>query len=996
MNKKVMSALFIGMMINILFVGINIIDTGANRTSFSDIENESASLLTQEKSKTLDNTDEKFNCFTDEEKTKTNYDSIPVTRSPPDAPEPKGYEPVIYEPFSVQKVYPTADIAKSTSRSINKIYVLVDSSIYSSLGTYLTRYASDLENWTTYTAVIYQGSWGTPVDVRTFLQDGWKNNGTVGALLVGNIPAAWFEIANDYGVYGYASFPIDLFYADLDGNWVDAQTTPPMQAGVYDDHTGTVAPDIYVGRLKGSASLIQNYFNKNHAYRIGTLSLPHKALVYIDDDWIPWADEWSNNVGLVYSDRTLVKDGATTNAVNYKTRLTQDYEWIHLAAHSWADEHVFGPGGDGSQGSVPYTDIQSIDPHCFFYNLFCCSAARYTETNCIGNTYIFTNTYGLAVVGSTKTGSMLDLNYFYSPLQTKTIGESFKDWFTATGESDRSWFYGMTVLGDPTLSPTYTPVPFHDVGVFNLSVPKYLEVRKEIVISANISNIGQNDESNLIVQHTVNGEKVNETTVSFLGAGDTTKVNFTWKVNFRGEYQTGIQVKPVAEEDGSLLSNNYNNTTATAFDYFFYDDMELGINGWTHQNLTGTYDSWELGTPSLVPVPYSGKNCWATNLTESYKDLEDSVLVTKPLTLKGVSATLTFWHYGDWEDTATNWDGGIVELWDGSTWTQITPVDGYDAVLRSTNPLGEVEAFCYDTNTWIKEKFILDAYIDKTVQIRFHVGTDSSNNARGWFIDDFLLYGVVSPSPPVNVVAEVYEDNITLRWDASPTNGVDHYDIYVATTTDGFDFGTPDAQTNTNVWNHTNATKDGNNYFYIVRAVDKDGFSSMDSNLAVKYVTLLYQGWNFISIPKNSSFETAEDLASVIENCTHVGMWNTSKSSFDMHKKGASENNFKIIHSVGYLVYVNSTSNLISAGRAAYNEVIHLETGWNSIGWNNSTKTKAENLCQSISNCTAVAYWNSTLGRFIVHPVGTNISNFDVEMGGGYFVYVTTSSTWKY
>ncbi|MCG2827205.1 MAG: hypothetical protein L6265_11505, partial [Thermoplasmatales archaeon] len=417
---------------------------------------------------------------------------------------------------------------------------------------------------------------------------------------------------------------------------------------------------------------------------------------------------------------------------------------------------------------------------------------------------------------------------------------------------------------------------------------------------------------------------------------------------------------------------------------------------WTHQKLTGTYyDSWELGLPSPVPAPHSDTNCWATGLTKNYENIEDSVLVTEPLTLEGVSATLTFWHYGDWEDTATNWDGGIVEIWDGSVWTQITPVDGYDAVLRSTNPLGEVEAFCYDTNTWVQEKFVLDAYTGKTVQIRFHVGTDSSNNARGWFIDDFLLYGIVSPSPPVNVVAEVGGDNITLRWDASPTIGVDHYNIYIATTPDGFDFGTPDAQTNTNVWNHTNAGKDGNNYFYIVRAVDIDGFNSTDSNLAVKYATPLSSGWNFISVPKNASFETAEDLVAAIENCTHVGIWNTSKSSFDMHEKGAFENNFKIIHSVGYLVYVNSTSSLTSAGRAAYNEVINLETGWNSIGWHNSTTT-AENLCQNITNCTAAAYWNSTLGRFIVHPAGTNISNFDVKIGGGYFVYVTTSSTWEY
>ena len=244
MNKKVMSALLIGIMINTLFVGINIVDTGTNRTSYSEIENEPANLLTEEKLKTLDSTDKE--CFIDVEKTKeANYDSIPVTRSPPDAPEPKGYEPVIYEPFNVQKVYPITG-ARAAEKATNKIYVLVESSVYSSLESRLLRYASDLENWTTYTAVICQGSWGSPEDVRAYLQ-GEIVNGIVGALLVGDIPAAWFEIENDYGEYGYASFPIDAFYTDLDGDWVDAQTTPPMQAGVYDDHTGSVGPDIMLG-----------------------------------------------------------------------------------------------------------------------------------------------------------------------------------------------------------------------------------------------------------------------------------------------------------------------------------------------------------------------------------------------------------------------------------------------------------------------------------------------------------------------------------------------------------------------------------------------------------------------------------------------------------------------------------------------------------------------------------------------------------------------------
>lgn len=995
MNKKVISALFIGVMINTLFVGINIIDTGTNRTSFSDIENEPTSLLTEERIK------------------ETNYDSIPVTSPPPDAPEPKGYEPVIYEPFNVQKVYPTADIAKSTSRSINKIYVLVDSSIYSSIQSRLFRYASDLENWTTYTAVIYQGSWGTPVDVRTFLQ-GELANGTVGALLVGDIPAAWFEIANDYGEWGYASFPIDLFYADLNGNWVDAQTTSPMQAGVYDDHTGNVGPDIYVGRLKASGlaagsevALLQKYFDKNHLYRIGSISMPHKALVYIDDDWIPWADFDSNDVGLVYSNRTLVKDGATTVATDYKTRLTQDYEWIHLEAHSDANTHYFKIGEEWTGGSVSYSQITAIDPHCLFYNLFSCSAARYTESNCIGSTYIFTNTYGLGVVGSTKTGGMLNLNYFYNPLITKTIGESFKDWFTATGESDRSWFYGMTVLGDPALSPTYTPPAYHDVAVDNLIVSKYIEAGETVTVKANITNVGQNDEANIVIHHQVNGVNVNETTVTSLPMGTHQQVSFSWKPNVRGNYLIGVYAEPVSAEDPAVILDNWDNKTVDVFDYYIYDDMESGIGSWTHEIITGTADDWMLGTPdtTFLKNAHSGLNCWGTNLVGNYQNSEDAVLVTGPIDLKGSSANMSFWHYCDWEGTTStprNWDGGFVEIWDGKKWEQVTPVDGYDDVLETNygNPLGGHEAFCHDTEAWVQEKFVLGSYVGRTIKIRFHIGTDMSQGAPGWYIDDLLIYGVL-PGCVTNLTIDLWENNVTLNWSAPFAEDTEYYLIYRSTTADGFTYTTPYHNTSTDTyplagtWNDTVAT-DMNNYFYVVRCVDTMGRMDKNTNVVGKRVIQLSEGWNYITLPLNTSYETAEEFANAIGNCTAVSKWNTSSFSFDTHYKGTDAHNFTIDGGVGYLIYVNCTSVFTITGKLILSATMNLKAGWDSIGWHNSTKTTAENLGQSISNCTAIACWNTTLGRFVVHFVGTNISNFDIEIGNGYLVYVSVSSIWEY
>jgi hypothetical protein len=64
---------------------------------------------------------------------------------------------------------------------------------------------------------------------------------------------------------------------------------------------------------------------------------------------------------------------------------------------------------------------------------------------------------GLSVVGSTKSGGMLQFSYFYEPLgQHETLGEAFRGWFESLSpysSTDVSYFFGMTILGDPMVRP---------------------------------------------------------------------------------------------------------------------------------------------------------------------------------------------------------------------------------------------------------------------------------------------------------------------------------------------------------------------------------------------------------------------------------------------------------------------------------------------------------------------------------------------------------------
>ena len=199
------------------------------------------------------------------------------------------------------------------------------------------------------------------------------------------------------------------------------------------------------------------------------------------------------------------------------------------------------------------------------------------------------------------------------------------------------------------------------------------------------------------------------------------------------------------------------------------------------------------------------------------------------------------------------------------------------------------------------------------------------------------------------------------------------------------------------VWN-TTLESDGE-HTIDATATDNSGNTGSAEHITVnvsnQYFTLHFNsGWNFITLPLNTVYEWAGDLANAVSNCTHIGEWNSSTQRFEFYVKNTGTNNFALQQGRGYMVYTNSSSSLTLTGMNITITTINLNVGWNSIGRFNSTAATAESLAQNITNCTSVAYWNTTLGRFITHPINIEISDFAVERGGGYFVYVTSESTW--
>ena len=388
--------------------------------------------------------------------TRENYDNYQSTR--------------LREPFSNSRVL-TLNGDPNVNTSINKILVVVNSSIYNQLSNKIERYAYDINYLYGCEVIMEIVTGGDHTNIKNLIITNQTN--LDGVVFIGDIAAAWFEIVNDYYGYitnpngeGYAVWPCDLYYMDINGTWSDTDGND-----IYDTHTGSVQPEIFVGRIStanmgtllSEKELLERYLDKDHKFWMGNTTVNKKfGLSYTDKDWASF-NYFKTDIQYLYGNTNFdqVKYGdAEFGKTDYLNRLTNDrYEFIQLACHTSSPLQLSMTGGEIFSNEIFNNGTQAIG-----YNLFCCSGCNWTAFSLkpnrifLGGAHIYNaGSSSLVVVGSTKTGSMLQFNYFYTPLgQGKTIGEAFKQWwiYGAVYASNFivSWHYGMTIIGDPLVN----------------------------------------------------------------------------------------------------------------------------------------------------------------------------------------------------------------------------------------------------------------------------------------------------------------------------------------------------------------------------------------------------------------------------------------------------------------------------------------------------------------------------------------------------------------
>jgi hypothetical protein len=212
--------------------------------------------------------------------------------------------------------------------------ILVDETLYPAIETSLTQYLADLD-FEGYTVFLQKVSGGTAEDIKSWVQARYSA-GSNGILFIGDVTAAWAEVSGDV-------FPSDLFYMDLDGTWQDNDAD-----GIYEIHeagSGDMGPEVYVGRIytstlnyESEANMVNDYFTKVHAYRIGELTQPWRGLEYVEEDWF----DMDVNLDLIYGTNVTRHDyGYFTTAEDYLNQMDLGQHFVQVCVHSYSGGHYF-------------------------------------------------------------------------------------------------------------------------------------------------------------------------------------------------------------------------------------------------------------------------------------------------------------------------------------------------------------------------------------------------------------------------------------------------------------------------------------------------------------------------------------------------------------------------------------------------------------------------------------------------------------------------------
>ncbi len=176
----------------------------------------------------------------------------------------------------------------------------------------------------------------------------------------------------------------------------------------------------------------------------------------------------------------------------------------------------------------------------------------------------------------------------------------------------------------------------------------------------------------------------------------------------------------------------------------FSDNMESGVNGWTHY---GTYDNWHQTTYRYNSPTHS----WYSGVEGSwqYTNENDAKLVS-PYFVVTPNKTLSYYT---WYSLEQDWDYAHFDLNNGSHfwWT--------------------FDIYTGNQTSWVQKTFNVNRFFGKTTRMRFRFISDYSVTQEGWYVDDVYVPFYVEISEKTskekvlfNVYPNIFRENTVISF----------------------------------------------------------------------------------------------------------------------------------------------------------------------------------------------------------------------------------------
>lgn len=325
--------------------------------------------------------------------------------------------------------------------------MVVESEIYEPLQVTIEQYAETLQREG---VQVHVKAWepGTVDELKTLLFEYDDLFDIEGALLVGSLPAAWYQqIAFDH----YEEFPMDLYLQDRDAVWLDRDDD-----GRFDAHSN-LSLDFYTARLDGTPAELQEYFARVEYYRTVGQLVHVSAFIFVDDSWSTKLQADAFALNRLYHSVEICWEPAESTTDAYVSKLTGGgAEFVYQLMHSscdWVQIEELNEAGAAVYTKITLEEIADYNFAGSFYNLFNCSAARFDDAN-LAQVYTVGTDHGLATIGSTKTGSVTlsTVGVFHASLAAgHSWGEAYRLWYNKVGKNNDGWHLGIVIMGDPLL-----------------------------------------------------------------------------------------------------------------------------------------------------------------------------------------------------------------------------------------------------------------------------------------------------------------------------------------------------------------------------------------------------------------------------------------------------------------------------------------------------------------------------------------------------------------